>query len=229
MDDIDLALDDLDGLFEAHRALSDGARSGALLRDADRVKSLQRELADAADAYAATLIASSRGLLDGARIRKCRHTAQERMPSAWRRRKDLAAVVEQRRWSGPGLRHDLQRLVTLSLRCRSAEAALAPIVDRRAAEALANKVLVELREITLTYLAHARGAGDGGTEAPRAAVRPQLEKAQGHIAKFAHLAPESQGEAGSLGAAMSTDVVELLHRTAVEWAPPAPIEAAVAA
>ncbi len=216
--DLDTALDDLDGLFEAFHAVADDTRKSALRRNAGAVSSLKHELAAATDAYAATLISSSRGELDGKRIRKCRKQAQARMPVAVTHQKELASLVAQQRWTSAELREDLRQLVTLSLNCRSAIAALAPTVDRRAAEAIGNKVLVELRDAILLYLARARDAGDGQTNRPRAAVVSHLERTESHAAELLKLGPESRGETGSLGFALTTDVVELLHRTALAWA-----------
>jgi hypothetical protein len=90
-------------------------------------------------------------------------------------------------------------------------------VDTRAAEALANKVLVELREATLLYLASARESGDGNSGKPRAAVVALLEKTEGHAAELARLAPDTGGQSESLGVVLSKDVIELLHKTALEW------------
>ena len=115
------------------------------------------------------------------------------------------------------VREDVKQLVTLSLHCRAAVAALAPTVDKRAAEALANKVLVELREATLTYLARARDSGDGDSAKPRAAVVAMLEKTGDHAAELAKLAPDAGGEGESLGNVLAKDVDALLHKTALEW------------
>ncbi len=218
--ELDTALDDLDGLLEASRVLADDTRKSVLRRNAEALSALRHELAAAADAYAATLISSAKGDLDGKRIRKCRQHAQARMPLAWARQKELAALVAQQRWASPALRDDLRQLVTLSLQCRSAIAALAPTVDRRAAEAIANKVLVELHDAVLLYLARARDAGDGETTRPRAAVVSHLERTERHAAELLTLGPESRGDAGSLGFALTTDTVGLLHRTALAWAQP---------
>ena len=80
------------------------------------------------------------------------------------------------------------------------------------------KVLVELRDAMLLYLARARDAGDGQTKRPRAAVVSHLERTESHPAELLKLGPESRGDAGSLGFALTTDMVELLHRTALAWA-----------
>ena len=149
MDPLETALDDLDGLLEAYRALADDSRSSELRRSPDGLKQLQRETAAAADAYAATLIATGNGDVTAQRIDKCRQQAQAEMKDAVAKQKELAALVNQRRLPSAAVREDVKQLVTLSLHCRAAVAALAPTVDKRAAEALANKVLVELREATL--------------------------------------------------------------------------------
>jgi hypothetical protein len=217
MDKLETALDDLDGLLEAHRALSDDARSGVLRRNPDSLRQLQREIAAAADAYAATLIASAGGDVSTKRINKCRKDAQARMKGAVAKQAELAALVNQQRLPSTAVREDVKQLVTLSLHCRAALAALAPTVDTRAAEALANKVLVELRQATLLYLASARDSGDGTSGRPRAAVVALLEKTQGHAAELAKLAPDTGEQSESLGVVLSKDLSELLHKTAHEW------------
>ena len=83
-----------------------------------------------------------------------------------------------------------------------------------AAEALGNKVLVELRDATLLYLSTAR-AGDGFTTTARAAVVEQLKKTESHAGKFVDLAPT--GDDTSHGATLSKDVVGMLYKTSVDW------------
>ena len=64
------------------------------------------------------------------------------MKGAFGKRAEIASIVNQRRLPAAAVLDDVRQLVTLSLHCRAAVAALAPTVDRRAADALANKVLV---------------------------------------------------------------------------------------
>jgi hypothetical protein len=90
-------------------------------------------------------------------------------------------------------------------------------VDTRAAEALANKVLVELRQATLLYLASARDSGDGNSGRPRAAVVALLEKTEGHASELAKLAPDTGEQSESLGVVLSKDLSELLRKTAHGW------------
>jgi len=213
MEKLETALDDLDGLLEAYRALGDDARSSVLRRSPGGLRQLQREIAAAADAYAATLIASAGGELSTQRINKCRKDAQAKMKGAVAKQKELASLVNQRRLTSAAWREDIKQLVTLSLHCRAAVAALAPAVDARLAEALANKVLVELREATLLYMASARDS----SAKPRAAVSALLAKTEGHAAELAKLAPDMGGQNEPLGVVLSKDVIELLHRTALEW------------
>ena len=78
-------------------------------------------------------------------------------------------------------------------------------------------MLVELREATLLYLATARDSTDSQTAKPREAVVAVLEKAEGHAAELANLAPNGTEESLSPGVVMSKDVIELLHRTAIAW------------
>ena len=217
MNELDKALDDLDGLHEAFHALSDLQRASPLVTDAKLGKRLRHDLAAGADAYASTLISSSRGELDATRIKRCRTKALARMPAAVANQKRLAALVIERRVSSPEVRGDVQQLLSLSLHCRAALAALAPTVDRRAAEALGNKVLVELREATLLYLSTEREAGDGRPDKPRAAVVEQLKKTENHASEFVSLAPESGDGASSLGVTLSKDVVDMLHKTSLDW------------
>lgn len=217
MKEIETALDDLDGLHEASCALSDTTRASPLASNVKLRKKLRQDLAAGADAYVSTLISTSRGELDPKRIRKCRAAAAAMMPTAVASQKRLASLVEERRLPNPAFRQDLQQLLSLSLHCRAALTALAPAVDRRAAEALGNKVLVELRDATLLYVSTARTAEGSGTEKARAAVVEQLKKTESHAGEFVALAPESGDDASSLGATLSKDVVEMLHKTSLDW------------
>lgn len=217
---LEKALDDLDGLFEASRALADENRTSKLLRNRTSVKGLTREFAAASDAYASTLIASAHGDVDTKRIRSCRKAALGAMPTAASRQKDLAALVSEKRLPNAEVRDDLRQLINLSLHCRAALDALGPTVDKRAADAIGNKVLVELRQATLLYLSYARQGGDGSTEKPRAAVVSHLEKTEAHAKGFEALAPQSTGgSADTLGVSLSKDVVNALHETHLKWAP----------
>jgi hypothetical protein len=217
MNELETALDDLDGLHEAFRALSDAQRVSTLTSNANLRKKLRQDLAAGAEVYVSTLISASRGELDPKRVKKCRAAAAGRMATAMANQKRLASLVEERRVSSPEVRQDLHQLLTLSLHCRAALAALAPTVDRRAAEALGNKVLVELRDATLLYVSTARAADEGGTEKARSAVVEQLKKTESHAGEFVGLAPESGGDASSLGATLSKDVVDMLHSTSLDW------------
>ncbi len=217
MNELDKALDDLDGLHEAFHALCDPQRVSPLVTNAMLGKKMRHDLAAGADAYVSILISSSRGELDASRIKKCRSEALARMPVAVANQKRLAALVNERRVPSPELRGDVQQLLSLSLHCRAALAALAPTVDRRAADALGNKVLVELRGATLIYLSTAREAGNGGPEKPRAAVVEQLKKTESHASEFVNLAPGSGDGESSLGVTLSKDVVDMLHKTSVDW------------
>jgi len=217
MNQLDTALDDLCGLHEAFHALFDSQRASPLVTKAKVRKKLRHDLAAGTDAYVSTLISSARGELSAKRIKKCRTEALARMPAAVANQKRLAALVNERRVPSLEVRGDVQQLVSLSLHCRAALAALAPTVDRRAADALGNKVLVELRGATLLYLATEREAGNGSPEKPRAAVVEQLKKTESHASEFVSLAPESDDGASSLGVTLSKDVVGMLHKTSLDW------------
>jgi hypothetical protein len=219
MNELETALDDLDGLHEAFRALSDTQRMSTLTSKAKLRKKLRQDLAAGVEAYVSTLISSSRGELEPKRVKKCRAAAVGRMPTAVAKQKRLASLVEERRIPNPEVRQDLHQLLSLSLHCRAALAALAPTVDRRAAEALGNKVLVELREATLLYVSTALMADDGGTEQARSAVVEQLKKTESHAGEFVGLAPGS-GDDASLGTTLSKDVVDMLHKTSLGWSAP---------
>ena len=220
MNELDKALDDLGGLHEAFHALSDSQRASPLVTNAKLGKKLRHDLAAGADAYASMLISSSRGELDAKRIKKCRKEALGRMPVAVANQKRLAALVNERRIPSPEVRSDMQQLLSLSLHCRAALEALAPTVDRRAADALGNKVLVELRGATLLYLSTEREAGNSGPDKPRAAVVEQLKKTENHASEFVKLAPDSDDRASSLGVTLSRDVVAMLHKTSLDWSTP---------
>jgi len=174
-------------------------------------------LADAADAYVVTLIATSGGELTPKRVAACRRNALAKMQTAAAKQAELASLVNQQRLPAAAVREDMKQLVTLSLHCRAAVAALSPAVDRRAADGLANKVLVELREAALRYAACARDAGGADTAKPRAAVVGLLEKAEQHAAELAGLAPEVPDAEVSLGFVLSKDVNAMLHKTALDW------------
>ncbi|MEO8122503.1 MAG: hypothetical protein ABI633_00460 [Burkholderiales bacterium] len=222
MNELDTALTDIDGLQEAFHALCDKQRKGAIVRDDAVAKKVRRQLAAGADTYAATVMSSSRGELDMKRVRKARSAALDVMPAARKHQKRLSALVEERRLSAPEHRADLTRLLTLSLHCRTALSTLAPTVDRRAADALGNKVLVELRGATLLYLSAAREAADGNSGTPRAAVVEHLKRIEAHAIEVANLAPPADvtGAESSMGASLSRDVVAALHQTAVDWHSP---------
>jgi hypothetical protein len=217
MNELDKALDDLGGLHEAFHALSDPRRVSPLVTNAKLGKKMRHDLAAAADAYTSILISSARGELSAKRIKKCRMEALARMPAAVANQKRLAALVNERRVPSLEVRSDVQQLVSLSLHCRAALAALAPTVDRRAVDALGNKVLVELRDATLHYLSTERETGNGSPERSRAAVAEQLKKTESHAGEFVSLAPGSDDGASSLGVTLSRDVVDMLHKTSLDW------------
>lgn len=162
-------------------------------------------------------MSSTRGELDAKRLKKCRTQALARMPAAVANQRRLAALVGERRVPHPEIRSDVQQPLTLSLHCRAALAALAPNVDRRAADALGNKVLVELRGATLLYLSTERETGNGSPEKPRAAVVEHLKKTESHASEFVSLAPETGDGATSLGVTLSRDMVDILHKTTLDW------------
>ena len=97
MDKLEAALDDIEALLEAHRALSEDSRSGRLRRSPDTLKNLRREIAAATDTYATTLMASAGGDVNTKRINKCRKVAQAMMKGAVAKQKELAALVNERR------------------------------------------------------------------------------------------------------------------------------------
>lgn len=220
-DPLELALDDLEGIFEALRALAESDRKSKLLGHRKRVKAVVHELVAACDAYTVALISSSRGNFTDERLEECRAAALEVMPTAVKHRSQLADLVAQRRILSPLLRDDLQRLINLSLHCRAAVEALRPTVDRRAADGIGNKILVELRQVTLSYLAGTRQLSEellDSPEKPRAAVAPMLEKIEVHAKALEALATESSGDvADSLGATMSKDVAIAAHLLRVSW------------
>jgi len=113
MNEIETALDDLAGLHEAVCALSDTQRASALASNAKLRKKLRQDLAAGFEAYASTLISTSRGELDPKRVRKCRAAAAGAMPTAMASQKRLASLVEERRIPNPEFRQDLQQLLSL--------------------------------------------------------------------------------------------------------------------
>ena len=220
MKELQTALDDLVGLREAATALGDPERRGLLVKKQALAKSLRRELAAAADAYAATVMSSAGGILDSARLKKCRRNALGEMPEALGHQKALAELVNQRRLAAPAIRADLEQLLALSLHCRAALAALVPLVGRRTADSVGNRLLVALREATLVYLASAGEVGSDDNARPRAAVVAHLAKTDSHAADMARLVPEDSSNGESLGATLSRQFVHELHRTALDWNAP---------
>ena len=90
----------------------------------------------------------------------------------------------------------------------------------RKPESIGNRVLVDLRQATLQYLATSRLGGGTSTEKPRAAVVTQIEKTEAEVRSLAALAPESTGGlADTLGVSLSSDVAQELHHTHIGWAP----------
>lgn len=217
MNELQTALDDLAGLREAAAAIGDPERHGPLAKKKKLAKALRRELAAAADAYAATAMSSAGGILDSKRLNKCRRKALGKMPLAAKHRKALADLVNQKRIVGPAIRQDLEQLLGLSLHCRSALAALVPLVGRRTADSVGNRLLVALRDATLVYLASAHRIGGDDNAKPRAAVVESLRKTDSHAADIAGLVPEDSGNGESLGATLSREFVHELHRTALDW------------
>jgi hypothetical protein len=224
MEQLDAAMDDLDGLLELFRVLADEGRASRLGLSRDEIRALQREVAGAIDVYATSVMASARGDVDDKRLKAFRSAAQHAMPGAVAIQRQLGDLVQQERLQAQDIRADLQQLLTLSLQCRSAVAALAPTVDRRAAEALANKVLVGLREATLHYLAAARDSGTPTPEKPRTSAVGALEQAERHAAELAALAPPAEDENASLGALLSKQVDEMMRKTAQAWSLATPSE-----
>ena len=227
MKELQTALDDLEGLREAAAALADAERDGPLVRKQKLVKALRRDLAAAADAYAATVMSSAGGILHSKRLKKCRGNALGEMPLAIRHQKALAELVNQKRILGPAIRADLEQLLSLSLHCRAALAALVTLVGRRTADSVGNRLLVALREATLVYLASASEFGADGNAKPRAAVVENLTKTDSHAADIARLVPEDSSNGESLGATLSREFVHELHRTALDWNAPEPASAAM--
>jgi hypothetical protein len=217
MANLDTALADLAGLLEVTRVLD------------EKWRPLQRELAEAADAYAATLMSTAGGALTPQRIEQCRTDAQSRMTQAWARRKPLAQLVERKRVPLGALQDDLGRLVLLSLELRAAVRSLGEAVsfDAKSADPAENKVLVHLREATLAYL-HAACAADeaaAGVERPRNAALPELDKAAQHIVALTRLESQSverDGPAGTTEAELRRQVGGPLQKMVQEWrsAPP---------
>jgi hypothetical protein len=220
---LDTALDDIVGLVEAYRACAstqDGATDAGLA-------AIRSELGAAADAYAAVVLASAGGQLPQERIDRAREEAAAAMPGAWRRRKDLARRVEAARGARTDLdlvRDDLRELAGLSLQCRAGVAAFgtSPHYDSAAAEPVANKVLVELREATLTYLARVRDAG--GTpgypefaQGARKAAAETIEKVVPRVAELAELEAAGAARAGATQDVIGSGLAAPMRKIAREW------------
>jgi hypothetical protein len=214
MEMLDTALDDIVALVEAHRACADG----------ERLKAMQHELAAGADAYAAVIVASARGEVTQERIERARSEAQAAMPKAWKARRDLARRVEQRRLPLDLVRDDLRELMSLALSCRAGVAAFGTSdrFDAAAAEPLANKVEVELREAVLVYLARVRdAAGDPGdsdfARVARKAAAEFLAKVEPRAAELAKLEEAGAERSGTAQSVVSDGLTTPLRRMAREW------------
>jgi hypothetical protein len=205
MESLDTALDDIVALLEAHRACA----------DVDRLKAIQHELAAGADAYAAIIVASARGDVSQERIERARSEAQAAMPKAWRARSELARRVEQRRLPLDLVRDDLRELMSLALRCRAGVAAFGASdhFDAAAAEPLANKLEVELREALLTD----PGDSDFARVARKAAAE-LLAKVEPRAAELAKLEEDGAQRSGTAQAVVSEGLTTPLRRMAREWA-----------
>jgi hypothetical protein len=220
---LDTALDDIVGLVEAYRACSSTDHDAADAMPA----AIRRELGAAADAYAAVLLASAGGELSQERIERAREEAAAAMPAAWRRRKELARRVEAAREQHMDLelvRDDLRELAELSVQCRAGVAAFgtSPHYDSAAAEPLANKVLVELREATLTYLARVReAAGTPGypefAQGARKAAAEAIEKVVPRVAELADLEAAGAARAGLTQDVIGSRLAAPMRRIAREW------------
>lgn len=215
MEMLDTALDDIVALVEAHRACAGGKR----------LKAIQHELAAGADAYAAIIVASARGEVTQERIERARSEAQAAMPKAWRARRDLTRLVEQRRLPLDLVRDDLRELMSLALQCRAGVAAfgVSDRFDTAAAEPLANKLEVELREAVLTYLARVRDAiGDPGdsdfARVARKAAAELLAKVEPRAAELAKLEEAGVERSGTDQAVVAEGLTTPLRRMAREWA-----------
>ena len=111
MNELNKALDDLDGLHEAFHALSDPLRASPLVRNAKLGKKLRHDLAAGADAYASTLISIV--------PRRTRRQANQEVPRRSPRTnarcrcesERLAALVNERRVPNPEVRSDVQLLL----------------------------------------------------------------------------------------------------------------------
>jgi hypothetical protein len=220
---LDTALDDIVGLVEAYRACASTEN-----RAADAVlAAIRRELGAAADAYAAVVLASAGGELPHERIERAREEAAAVMPAAWRRRKELAERVEAARGRGMDLdlvRDDVRELAGLSLQCRAGLAAFgaSPHYDFAAADPVANKVLIELREATLTYLARVRDAG--GTpgypefaQGARKAAAETIEKLVPRVAELAELEAAGAERAGAPQDVIGSGLAAPMRKIAREW------------
>jgi hypothetical protein len=220
---LDTALDDIVGLVEAYRACTSTEHKAADVV----LAAIRRELSAAADAYAAVVLASAGGELPQERIERAREEAAAAMPAAWRRRKELAKRVEAARGQRMDLelvRDDLRELAGLSLQCRAGVAALGTSrhYDSAAAEPLANKVLIELREATLTYLARVRDAG--GTpgypefaQGARKAAAETIEKVVPRVAELAELEAAGAARAGGTQDVIRSGLAAPMRKIAREW------------
>jgi hypothetical protein len=220
---LDMALDDIVGLVEAYRACTStdhGTADAALA-------GIRRELGAAADAYAAVVLASAGGDLSHERIKRAREEAAAAMPAAWRRRKELAKRVEASRGQHMNLelvRDDLRELVGLSMQCRAGVAAFGTSqhYDSAAAQPVANKVLIELREATLTYLARVRDAGGAPgypefAQGARKAAAEAIAKVVPRVAELAELEATGAARAGATQDVIGSGLAAPMRKIAREW------------
>jgi hypothetical protein len=172
-------------------------------------------------------MASSRGDVTPSRIDRARQEARAAMKGAWRRRADLARLVNQKRLRLDLVRDDLRELIGLSLQCRAGVAAFdaSPQFDSAAAEPLANKVLVDLREATLTYLARVREAASEDTGYPdfaqgaRRAAAEMLDKVVERAAELERLERDAADRSGTPHSVLANGLVSPARKIARDWLP----------
>jgi hypothetical protein len=122
------------------------------------------------------------------------------------------------------VRDDLRELAGLSLQCRAGVAAFetSPHYDSAAAQPVANKVLVELREAPLTYLVRVRATERTPgypefAQGARKAAAETIEKVVPRVAELAELEAACAARAGAPQDLIGSGLAAPMRKIAREW------------
>lgn len=225
---LDTVITDVTGLLEAELMFGNAGSNGSVSEK--KKLDIKRQLASANDAYVSVILSTAGGDLTQERINRCRSQAEARMPAALSMRQTLRRIVLENRLSLIRWQGDLAQLALLSLELRQSLKGLSSSesFDQKAADPLANKALVHLREAALAYLHCAQlesveHADD--TTRPRVAALPELWKASQPVTALVALETQSaerDGPSETPAAAFRHCISEPLQRLIHQWQDPEP-------